>query len=384
MKIKFVFFVMISIVFTANIKATNSLIAEKEIPVIAKTSCYNNEDININFNVSYNSQFENTLYPSFIYSFGGVKNSNGDFSKYNYFDYNISSNKKIDVKIRMTNNKFIEETIQYVSVKGQDSRQYGNLNPLWKYDELKYIKLPGQTFFHFEVIDAKSEKVLLRKDIQLSYRSINECIYAIEKKDGTFLYTDYLYASYVNEDSQLIDGFLSSALRAFENSSGEKLPYGWAGYQKGNFYVFLQVGVVVEYLHKLGMQYSSITDTSNVSKKVFSQYVRLIDESLYLQNANCVDGSVLLASIFEKIGLRCFLVLEPGHMYLIVGLTENIEEFKEENFLFVESTLISSGVSWHNSAENGTEGILASKKFTPETKFINIREARAKGIKPIQ
>ena len=204
------------------------------------------------------------------------------------------------------------------------------------------------------------------------------------KKDGTFLYTDYLYASYVNEDSQLIDGFLSSALRAFVNSSGEKLPYGWAGYQKGNFYVFLQVGVVVEYLHKLGMQYSSITDTSNVSKKVFSQYVRLIDESLYLQNTNCVDGSVLLASIFEKIGLRCFLVLEPGHMYLIVGLTENIEEFKEENFLFVESTLISSGVSWHNSAENGTEGILASKKFTPETKFINIREARAKGIKPIQ
>ena len=70
MKIKFVFFVMISIVFTANIKATNSLIVEKEISVIAKTSCYSNEDININFNVSYNSQFENTLYPSFIYSFG--------------------------------------------------------------------------------------------------------------------------------------------------------------------------------------------------------------------------------------------------------------------------------------------------------------------------
>ena len=35
-----------------------------------------------------------------------------------------------------------------------------------------------------------------------------------------------------------------------------------------------------------------------------------------MTQANCVDGSVLMASILKKIGIKTSLVLVPGHCYL--------------------------------------------------------------------
>jgi hypothetical protein len=44
--------------------------------------------------------------------------------------------------------------------------------------------------------------------------------------------------------------------------------------------------------------------------------VRFIEESIDNKQANCVDGSVLLASILRKIDIHPFLVTVPGHMYM--------------------------------------------------------------------
>jgi hypothetical protein len=44
--------------------------------------------------------------------------------------------------------------------------------------------------------------------------------------------------------------------------------------------------------------------------------VRFVDETVEATQANCVDGSVLMASILTKIGLHAYLVMVPGHCYL--------------------------------------------------------------------
>jgi hypothetical protein len=63
--------------------------------------------------------------------------------------------------------------------------------------------------------------------------------------------------------------------------------------------------------------------------------VRFIDESLAMTQANCADGSVLMASVLRKIDIAPVLVLVPGHMFLGFALDEEGEEMA-----YLETTML--------------------------------------------
>ena len=112
------------------------------------------------------------------------------------------------------------------------------------------------------------------------------------------------FASYVNEDSKLIDPFLSETLRehneTYKAKPNVQLSSGWAGYQLGADYADLQVIAIVAQLMRKGMNYSNITDTSNSSTKVYSQNVRFINETLAVKNANCVRWKCASGKYFRE------------------------------------------------------------------------------------
>ena len=338
--------------------------------------CNKNEDevsdFNVTLDVQYEDTFEGIIYPSFLYSSASLQ---GLDEESDVFEFKINSNRSFEGRIRVTNDKFIKETVVSKNIKTGNNEFSFKL--LWKFDNFVNITTPGYTHFKVELMD-KSNKVIATKNIQLSYRGINECVYAVKNSAGEVKQIYSFFASYVNEDSKLLDTFLSLTLtnhnKQYKSEPLLHLSSGWAGYQLGERYVFLQVLAIVNQLYKMGMQYSSITDTSNAATKIYSQNVRFINESLILQNANCVDGSVLLASILEKIGIRCFLVTEPGHMYLAYSKTGKTEpDFSDLGF--IETTSISSG---------NFPTIFNDKIITNESLFISIRKAREAGIKPIQ
>ncbi len=71
------------------------------------------------------------------------------------------------------------------------------------------------------------------------------------------------------------------------------------------------------------------------SNVVFSQRVRTFDDALESSQINCVDGSVLFASLLRAINIDPILVRTPGHMF--VGYyTDN--SHTDKNFL--ETTMI--------------------------------------------
>lgn len=59
------------------------------------------------------------------------------------------------------------------------------------------------------------------------------------------------------------------------------------------------------------------------------------DQSITNTQANCVDGSVLFASILRKISIKPFLVTIPGHMY--VGFFLSLDK---SDFVGLETTVI--------------------------------------------
>lgn len=140
----------------------------------------------------------------------------------------------------------------------------------------------------------------------------------------------WMFAAYVNESSPVVDKILKDALATGSVSA-------FAGYQSGPEDVLREAFAIWKALQDRGIRYSSITTTPASSQVVASQHVRFIDESLENKQANCVDGSVLFASVLRKLGLRTFLVTVPGHMYM--GLYLDAESSQR---IAIETTMIGS------------------------------------------
>jgi len=72
---------------------------------------------------------------------------------------------------------------------------------------------------------------------------------------------------------------------------------------------------------------------------VFSQRVRFLADTWADRSANCIDGSVLIASVLQRIGLPSFLVLVPGHAF--VGFYADADA---QHAAYLETTLLGAHV----------------------------------------
>src|SRR5437762_2918780 len=119
----------------------------------------------------------------------------------------------------------------------------------------------------------------------------------------------WMFAAYVNENHPLLDKILQEALET-------KIVGAFRVTTHEHDETLKQVFAVWSALQKRGLQYSNTTATPGGSETVQSQFVRFIDQSLTNTQANCVDGSVLFASLLRKISIEPFLVIIPCHMYV--------------------------------------------------------------------
>ena len=172
-----------------------------------------------------------------------------------------------------------------------------------------------------------------------------------EKQSGG-KYTDlgWMFAAYVNENSPIVDQILKEALAT-------KIVDSFAGYQKGPGDVVKELLAIWAALQKRGIHYSNITTTAGGSETVYSQHVRFVDESLANEQANCVDGSVLFASILRKLGLRAFLVTVPGHMFMGAYLAADGDQR-----VGLETTMIGSSKDEEGAALKKFEGLQDVRK----------------------
>lgn len=172
-------------------------------------------------------------------------------------------------------------------------------------------------------------------------RSINECPFAVlfgDEEPADDL--SWMFAAYVNENHPWIDGILKEALEA-------ELVDSFDGYQSGDpGKVLDQVFAIWNVLQRRGIKYSDITATPK-SKFAVAQVVRFLDDSVSGSQANCVDGSVIFASILTKISIKCGLVLVPGHCFVCFDLDPEGEldptlGDDERTMIGLETTLLGS------------------------------------------
>jgi hypothetical protein len=88
------------------------------------------------------------------------------------------------------------------------------------------------------------------------------------------------------------------------------------GYQQGRDTVPRQVEALYRAVREAGVTYVNSVMDYNAAPGQVTQRTRLPRESLEVRCANCMDGTVLLASLLEGASLRPALVLVPGHAFV--------------------------------------------------------------------
>ncbi|MDQ3369662.1 MAG: hypothetical protein M3680_29890 [Myxococcota bacterium] len=142
-----------------------------------------------------------------------------------------------------------------------------------------------------------------------------------------------------------------------------------------------QVQALYDELKARGVSY--VMDPSVNSDQFLGQRTRLPAEVLASTNAQCLEGTLLFASLLEALALSPVIVTVPGHAF--VGWRPSSFDGKTPPMLFVETTMV--GFAPFDKAVS-----LAMKRVASETKLgsfktgasqlIHVSALRARGITP--
>src|SRR5208283_2714166 len=165
----------------------------------------------------------------------------------------------------------------------------------------------------------------------------------VDSASGQWQDTSVCFAAFVNEDHPWINALLQEAM----SGGGAR---SFTGYQSGAPGAMTQAQAVWDALAARGLSYVNVATDSGTSPLVSTQYVRFLDQSVHDQGANCVDASVLFASILRRIGLRPVLLFRPGHCF--TGFYDTAEG---SHLVAFETTMLGSAPFGAAAAEGSKE-----------------------------
>lgn len=152
------------------------------------------------------------------------------------------------------------------------------------------------------------------------------------------------------------------------------------GYQQDPDLVGGQVRALFEALKEVGITYVHSVIDYGAPVGHSTQRTRLPRESLATKSANCIDGTVLMASLLEAASLNAAIVLVPGHA--IVAWQSWDDE--DAAWHYLETTMI--GTSTFEEACQAGEKLMENyQKYHPGgVKVHKIDDLRKKNIWPME
>jgi hypothetical protein len=189
--------------------------------------------------------------------------------------------------------------------------------------------------------------------------------------------TEPLIAAWVTPNDNLVEKILSNAK--------EKLfSRALVGYLSSD--ITPQVKAIFNAVRNAKISY--VNSVMSFGKIGFAQRVRLPRESISEKSANCIDGSVLFASLFENIGLEPVIILIPRHAFVGVRLAPNSRET-----LFIETTMVGRSMlnslltlttTFDAAVKEGNDEFNRAMQTNPNSvRIVDIKKAREIGIYPL-
>jgi hypothetical protein len=151
----------------------------------------------------------------------------------------------------------------------------------------------------------------------------------LDPKTGRYQDLTQYFGAFVTPNDPMVMAFLA---KVRDHHPGKQL----AGYQGDRAGVVAQVKAVYEAVAaEVDVSYVNSTIAFSPTDTVAVQRVRLPRDVLADGAANCIDGTVLLASLLEAMSLNPGIVTVPGHAFLA------FEEWADSgDWKFVETTML--------------------------------------------
>lgn len=317
--------------FNKSVKVVNSSTPQPSVPADQVTKPKYKKGDFTNFKWEPIAYFDGQIFPSMVISManynGNIDNAFMNSVKSSALGFRFLSDKSyIPVKweIESIDKSYFDKVSGDFMSQQAGQEVYFMPNIPWNISTLTKQISSSPINIIFRVFDDEGNK--MEKSLPVFMRSINDCIYRYHEQKFDFLFT-----AFIQEQHPEIDKILKEALNT-------KLISSVSGYQGDDVNTILQVAAIWKVLHDRGFQYSSVTTTSTNSTNVIaSQAVRTFDNSMKTNQANCVDGTVVFASLLRAINISTVMVLTHNHCFLGFYTSR-----KRDKILYLETTMLAN------------------------------------------
>lgn len=180
-------------------------------------------------------------------------------------------------------------------------------------------------------------------------------------------------ASWITPHDPLVEMVLS---RAKEFAPSRRMPgyEDWKDQTEQERETTIQARAIYRAMQVSGISYvkSSLTFGRNLD---VSERIRLPHDSLQESSANCIDGVVAFASVFENLGMDPAVVLVPGHAYVGVRVARG-----SDRYLYFD-TALTGRANFDAAVAAAQRGL--GRTNTAKVLTIRVDDARRAGILPM-
>jgi len=257
-----------------------------------------------------------------------------------------------------------------------DARATIELRPRldWNVDWLRSLKSPSRQAV--EVTLETSGLLPETREIQARVHPLDDALYFV-REGRERIDLGWVFAAYVNPRDPVVDTIVADA-RAFDDAFDRPAADAGDSVRKAR--------AIWTTLTRHGLRYAAGDPALSRGPAVYSQRVRLIGDVWNERRANCLDGSVLIASVMERIGMPAFLVLVPGHAFVGYHADGDRVEFLETTLLGARAADDAANFEAARSAGLARWRRVAARfdrRHGPDYALIDIGTARSYGIIPI-
>lgn len=251
---------------------------------------------------------------------------------------NLTHSKK---KVRATTELvgFTNVATEEIIVEGLDNEQDKPARalikqcPLMKYGLLETIANPTRATLHCKLVDSETGKVIYEKDHSIDLLPHDQMIWEIRdvSQSRTHNLVDFICAWVHPTDSVgLLDEARANAIKYHSDNA--------FGHKTGTLNdIEKHVKALWDYLSKeLNVRYLNQPFSSKNTAN--SQRVLLPEKTLKNKAGNCIDLTVLFASLLEGVGIFSIIFLTENHAFIGWGNSKKTNEM-----FFLETTMVGSG-----------------------------------------
>ncbi len=197
-------------------------------------------------------------------------------------------------------------------------------------------------------------------------------------------------ASFITPNNPAVGALIVKAAAQLKNLTGSST---LSGYQSGNTNtVRMQVAAVFAALHELGLVYRGVP----ASFETVGQRVVMPDQVIASKVGNCLELTLLMASVLEAIGLNTLVIFQEGHAFLGVWLVDDclpcsvsddpsyIEKKCSrgiDEMLVIEATRLTQDSVSFEEAVSCAEHNLANHKLFEL--FVDVKRSRLERVMPL-